>query len=329
MRDDIVTLAHGGGGRALRDLLDSHVAPAVGPEALLHDAAVLPGRIALTTDSFVVHPLEFPGGDIGRLAVCGTVNDLAMAGAVPVGLSLALIIEEGLPLELLDRLLASAAAAAEEAGVRIVTGDTKVVERGKGDGLYITTSGVGRVPEGVDLGPHRIQPGDRVLVSGDIGRHGAAILSARQGLGFSGADGSDAAPLAALTQALLQVAPVHCLRDPTRGGLAAVLDELAQSHGNRHDLRLDEASVPVSRKVRAATELLGLDPLQLACEGRLVAYVPEEHAVIALALLQQHDASASVVGTVQPGPGRVWLEDAFGGQRLLARPWGAPLPRIC
>jgi hydrogenase expression/formation protein HypE len=325
MSDDVVTLAHGGGGRALRALLEDHVAPAVGPEALHHDAAVLDGRLALTTDSFVVHPLEFPGGDIGRLAVCGTVNDLAMAGAIPVALTLALVIEEGLPLATLDRILASVAAAAREASVRIVTGDTKVVERGRGHGLYVTTAGLGRVPEGVHVAPERIGAGDVVLVSGDLGRHGAAVLGAREELGLGGVPDSDVAPLADVVQRLLGVADVHCLRDPTRGGLAAALDELC----TRHDVRVEEAAVPVHARVRAVTELLGLDPVHLACEGRLVAFVPESDADAALAVLQEHDRAAACIGRVHDGPGRVWLTDAFGGERLLVRPWGDPLPRIC
>lgn len=325
---DVVTLAHGGGGRALRYLLERHIQPAVGAAALHHDAAVLQDcgpRVAFTTDSFVVTPLDFPGGDIGHLAVCGTVNDLAMAGATPLALSLALVLEEGLPLDDLDRYLASAAAAAAEANVRIVTGDTKVVERGRGHGLYINTAGVGRVAEGIDLGPHRIQSGDVVLVSGDLGRHGAAILSVREGLGFSGALPSDAAPLGALVAELLEAARVHCLRDPTRGGLAAVLEELARGF----DIRIDEADVPVHPTVRAATELLGLDPLQLACEGRLVAFVPPSGVEEALAVLRRHDPAAAPIGQVEGGPGGVWLRDAFGGTRMLQRPWGDPLPRIC
>jgi len=322
--DDIVTLAHGGGGRALRFLLDRHIAPAVGPEALAHDAARV-GSMAFTTDSFVVRPLDFPGGDIGRLAVCGTVNDLAMAGARPTALSLALILEEGLPLADLDRYMASAAAAALEAGVSIVTGDTKVVERGHGHGVYMTTAGVGEVPDGVDIGPHRLQPGDRVLVSGDLGRHGAAILSVRESLGFEGAVPSDAAPVNHVVAELLEAVDVHCLRDPTRGGLAAVMEELCTAV----DALIDEPAIPVHPTVRAATELLGLDPLQLACEGRFVAFVAPEDEARALAVLRAHDPDAAAVGTLQEGPGRVWLKDAFGGTRWLQRPWGDPLPRIC
>ncbi len=324
MSDDIVTLAHGGGGRALRFLLDRHIAPAVGAQALVHDAARV-GSLAFTTDSFVVRPLDFPGGDIGRLAVCGTVNDLAMAGARPVALSLALVLEEGLPLADLDRYLASAAAAAAEAGVSIVTGDTKVVERGHGHGVYITTAGIGEVRDGLDLGPHRIAPGDRVLVSGDLGRHGAAILSERESLGFEGGVPSDVAPVAALVAELLDAAEVHCLRDPTRGGLGAVLEELCTAV----DAVVDERAVPVHSSVRAATELLGLDPMLLACEGRFVAFVPEAAVEDALRVLQAHDPDAAAVAVLDEGPGRVFLRDAFGGTRWLQRPWGDPLPRIC
>ena len=325
----VITSAHGGGGRAMRGLLRDHVAAALGPDVLRHDGAVLDltGRVAVTTDTFVVHPIAFPGGDIGRLAVCGTVNDLVATGAVPHALTLGLILEEGLPLATLDAVLASVRRTADEAGVAVVTGDTKVVERGRGHGIYVNTAGVGVVPDGVDVGPQRVRPGDAVLVSGDLGRHGVAVLVARQDLQIDGLLPSDVAPVVAAGAALRAAGPVHCLRDPTRGGLAAVLWEIGKDAGV--DITIDEAAIPVAAPVAAVCELLGLDPLHLPCEGRLVAFVPGEAADVALAALQALDPAAARIGTVQEGTGSAWLSDAFGGRRLLDLPLGDPLPRIC
>ena len=278
--DERVVLAHGGGGRLQEELvrqvfLEAFASPVRGAA---EDAAQLPlpgtpgERLAFTTDGFVVSPWAFPGGDIGHLAVCGTVNDLAMVGARPVALSLGVILEEGFLLADLRRVVASVRDTARNAGVDVATGDTKVVERGKGDGIYLTTSGVGLVPEGVQLGVDRIRPGDAVIVSGDVGRHGAAILSVREGLGFETTLTSDAACLHELVAALLQAGvAVRCLRDLTRGGLAATLNEWTR--GRDHGLHIEEGAVPVHDAVRGACEILGLDPLLVACEGRLAAVV--------------------------------------------------------
>ncbi len=330
----LVQLAHGGGGRRMHELITQHIGPAVGEQATAHDGAVLElggARVAFTTDSFVVSPLFFPGGDIGKLAVCGTVNDLAMTGATPRAISLGLILEEGLPLETLDRVLASVRTAADAAGVVIATGDTKVVDRGKGDGVFVNTTGVGEVPAGVDIGPWRVRPGDAVLVSGDVGRHGVAILSVREGLRFSSPVLSDCAPLAAPVAALLAAGiDARCLRDATRGGMAASLWEIARDA--RVEVSIDEAEVPVLPTVAAACELLGLSPLHLACEGRFVAFVPGDQADLALDVLRRFEVcdGAKRIGTVtKAGGGRVWLNSPFGGARPLDLPSGEQLPRIC
>lgn len=327
-----VVLAHGGGGRLMQQLLERLILPLTHVPQPAHDAAVLAslgGRLALTSDAFVVHPLFFPGGDIGSLAVHGTLNDLAMAGAEPLYLTLALILEEGLELDVLWRVLRSLRAAADAAGVRLVAGDTKVVERGRGDGLVLAMTGIGRVPEGVDIGPARVQPGDAVLLSGDLGRHGIAVMAAREGLNFEPPVRSDSAPLTGLVQGLLAAGGVpHCLRDVTRGGLAAVLDEIAASAGG---IEVDEAAIPVSAPVVAACELLGIDPLYVACEGRLVAFVPHSAQQAALAALRAHPLGrgAVCIGRVSGGAPRVLLRGRLGGLRVLDRPAGEQLPRIC
>ncbi|MEN6559101.1 MAG: hydrogenase expression/formation protein HypE [Thermoguttaceae bacterium] len=332
-----VQMAHGGGGRSMRELIETVFRSAFdGTEAggPPHDAAVLPsreGRLAFTTDSYVVHPLFFPGGDIGRLAVCGTVNDLAMAGARPDSLSAGFILEEGFSLESLRRIVRSMADEARAAGVRIVTGDTKVVDRGKGDGVFINTAGVGWIAPGVEISPARVAPGDAVLISGDLGRHGMAILSVREGLEFQGALQSDCAPLADLVAAMLATgADVHCLRDLTRGGLAAALNEIALDAGV--GIEVDEASIPVAEPVAAACELLGLDPLYAANEGRLAAFVPADAADRVLQAMQNHPAAVGParVGTVVAAhPGVVELKNRFGGGRILDFLSGEQMPRIC
>lgn len=325
-----VQLAHGGGGRAMHRLLREHIAPALGEAALRHDGAVLPGELVLTADASVVRPLFFPGGDLGRLAVFGTVNDLAVTGARPTALSLCLVLEEGLPLETLDRLLASVAAAAREAGVPVVTGDTKVVERGRADGCYAATTGLGQRLPGVEIDARRVEAGQHLVLSGDIGRHSIAVLSARAGLALGGQVESDCAPLHAPILDLLEALPgLPFLRDCTRGGLAAVLHELSRAADVQ--LEVDEAAVPVGPAVRGATEILGLDPLQLACEGRFLAVVPADQVARALRCLRAHPVSAGAVaiGQVRPGPAGVWLRGFLGTERPLDLASGELLPRIC
>jgi hydrogenase expression/formation protein HypE len=325
-----IRLAHGGGGTLMQRLIEQEFRSLHDdPAGVLHDAAVLslpPGRLAFTTDSYVVQPLEFPGGDIGRLAVVGTANDLAMAGARPLRLSLAMILEEGLELALLRRIVASLAAAARECGVAIVTGDTKVVERGKGDGVFLTTSGIGVVESPEPIHPLRIRAGDRLLVSGDLGRHGVAILAARHGLDLQPPLASDCAPLWPAVESLLAAGvQVHCLRDLTRGGLASALHELATAAGL--SFLLEEDAIPVAEPVARTCDLLGFDPLHLANEGRFVAVVPADHLETARALLEPQ--GGAVIGRVEAGPAQVRLRTSFGSERLLLPPSGELLPRIC
>ena len=335
---DTVQLAHGAGGRLTAELIARHLLPRFGNPLLerLEDQAVLDvptGRLALTTDTFVVSPLEFPGGDIGDLAVNGTVNDLAMGGARPLYLTVGLVLEEGLPLAVLDRILDSMAAAARRAGVQVVTGDTKVVDRGHGDGLYVNTTGLGAVPDGVVLGADRIRPGDAVLLSGTVADHGMAILATREELSFRATIASDTAPLHELVAALLDACPggaVRALRDPTRGGLAATLNEFAGRAGA--GIAVTEEAVPVRDDVRAACEILGLDPLAVANEGKLVAVVAPDAADAALAALRAHPLGreAAVIGTVTGDhPGLVTLRTPLGVERILEMPLGLQLPRIC
>jgi hydrogenase expression/formation protein HypE len=335
--DSIVLLAHGAGGRKsadlIRDVFLRHFAnPALdllGDSAILSVPAV---RLAFTTDAFVVSPLFFPGADIGKLAVCGTVNDLACSGATPLALSAAFILEEGLDLAVLERIVASMHDAAAEAGVPIVAGDTKVVPRGSADQVFITTSGVGLIADGLTPpSPDRAAPGDVVLLTGPIADHGMAVMTAREGLRLGTEIRSDCAPLAGLAAALLDAAPdVHVLRDPTRGGLAAVLNEIAAQ--SRVCIEIDEAAVPVNAGVRVACELLGIDPMHVANEGKLVAMVPPDQAEAALAALRAHPygVGAVAIGRAQDGPsGRVHLKTVLGSLRLLDLPCGDLLPRIC
>jgi hydrogenase expression/formation protein HypE len=333
-----VLLAHGGGGRLTHQLIERLFLPAFRNQALeaLGDGAVLDrvaGRLAFTTDGFVVQPLFFPGGDIGTLAVNGTVNDLAMCGARPLFLSLGFILEEGLPMEDLERVVASVARAAREAGVAVVTGDTKVVERGKGDGVFVHTSGVGLVRVAEPFGPGAVRPGDVVLVSGTIGQHGVAVLATREGLAFSMPIASDCAPVAAPVHALLDGGiAVRCLRDPTRGGVAAALNEIAAQAGV--EIALEESAIPVSEEVAGACEVLGLDPLYVACEGRFLAFVAPGDADRAVALLRERSetARAAVIGEVRPakaGAAMVTLRTSLGGVRVLDMLSGEQLPRIC
>jgi hydrogenase expression/formation protein HypE len=335
LRDELITLAHGAGGKATRDLVEALFLEELGNDALatLGDAAIVEGtgRLALSTDSYVVHPLEFPGGNIGELAVNGTVNDLAMVGARPRWLTVGFVIEEGFPVADLRRLVASLGAAARAAGVAVVAGDTKVVERGKADGLYVTTAGVGTVAAGVDLGPHRLQPGDRVLVSGTLADHGMAVMVARGDLRLEAQIESDTAPLHELAEALAGMGDaLRFMRDPTRGGLATALNEVAESAGLA--IVLDESALPVRPAVAAACEILGIDPLYVANEGKLIAIVAAGAADEGLARLRQHPlgADAVLLGEVRKDPeGMVLLDTTLGGTRIVDMLVGDPLPRIC
>ncbi|QEY33064.1 hydrogenase expression/formation protein HypE [Synechococcus sp. RSCCF101] len=331
---ECIRLAHGGGGQLMRQLIAEEFRPLHGGGSPLHDAATIEppgGRLAFTTDGYVVQPLEFPGGDIGRLAVTGTANDLAMAGARPLHLSVAMVLEEGLPLAQLRRIVASMAAAARECGVVIRTGDTKVVERGKGDGLFITTSGVGQVEASRPIGPGSIRPGDRLVVSGDLGRHGLAILAIRHGLELEPPVASDCAPLWPAVERLLQagVHP-HLLRDLTRGGLAAVLQELAEDSGC--PFRIEEGALPLHPAVERVCDLLGLDPLQLANEGRFLLVVAPDQLEAAMAVLgPEGGVCIGEVGRpAEAGPvPDVVLRTPYGTQRCLPPVSGELLPRIC
>ncbi len=329
--DDIITLDYGSGGKKTAALIDEIIIPELGNNTLnsLGDGAILDGKLAFSTDSFVVSPLFFPGGDIGKLCVCGTVNDLAMCGAEPKYLSLALVIEEGFPTESLRRIVASIRAAAETAGVAVVTGDTKVVERGRGDGVYITTSGIGVVRYPC-LGPERMSEGDAVLISGTAGDHGAAVMLARDGL-MEGEIRSDCAALNGLARAVLESgADVKVLRDPTRGGVATTLCEFAESA--KLGIELDEAAIPVRRDVSAACGLLGLDPLYCANEGKMLAVVAAEDAELALGAMRgvKEGEGAAIIGRViSDRPGKVVLRTVMGGGRILQKLAGAQLPRIC
>jgi hydrogenase expression/formation protein HypE len=333
---DFVQLAHGGGGRKTARLIDTVMVPAFRNPALeaLGDGALVrvgTEELAFSTDSFVVKPLFFPGGDIGSLAIHGTANDLAMCGAEPVAFSAGFVIEEGFAMADLQRLVASMAAAAAAVGAPVVTGDTKVVDKGKGDAVFVNTTGIGRLRPGIRPGPRQARPGDAVLVSGPIGDHGIAVMAAREGIEFETTLLSDSAPVQLLVRALLDAVPeVHVLRDPTRGGLATALVEIAVASGV--GIRLDEAAVPVRPEVRGACELLGFDPLYVACEGRFLAMVPRERAEAALSALRALAAGgeARQVGTVvADDPGRVVLRTSIGTHRLLDRLSGEQLPRIC
>jgi hydrogenase expression/formation protein HypE len=341
-RYDRILLGHGGGGLLTAELIQRLFVPAFGNEVLaaLEDQAtvrfggdngVKAPRLAFTTDAFVVRPLFFPGGDIGRLAVHGTVNDLAVGGARPLFLAAAFILEEGLPLDDLRRIVASMRAACDEAGVALVTGDTKVVDRGKGDQVFITTSGIGLVPEGCALSIGAARPGDRIVVSGTIGDHGIAIMSVREGIAFETVLESDTAPLTDLVRVMLEACPsIRAMRDPTRGGVSSALNELADA--SHVGVTLDEAAIPVRAEVRGACEILGLDPLYVANEGKLIAVVPEEHAGRLVAVMRTHPLgrNAALIGrVVAEHPGMVTLRSLIGGERVVTLLSGEQLPRIC
>lgn len=366
-----IVMGHGAGGKMMADLIEHLFAPAFDNEWLgqMGDSTIIDigrpssvvRRLAFTTDSFVVSPLFFPGGNIGELAVYGTVNDLAMRGAKPLFLSAGFILEEGLPMETLGNIVTAMAAACKKAGVKIAAGDTKVVQRGHGDGLYINTSGLGLIPADVDIGPQNARPGDAVLVSGTMGDHGMAVMSVREGLTFESQIRSDTAPLNGLVEAMIEScrggpacpppacppgqthrsAPtkrrspacppaIHCLRDATRGGLAAVLNELAGS--SKVGIEFDERKVPIRPEVNAACEMLGLDPLYIANEGKLVAILPEEMAEKVLAAMRGHEygKDAAIIGrVVSEHPGLVTAKTSIGGMRVVDLPAGELLPRIC
>jgi hydrogenase expression/formation protein HypE len=345
MRDDVILLAHGSGGKLSHDLVQHLFVQHFDNPTLLRldDSAVLDlastqdslssVRLALSTDSYVVSPLFFPGGDIGKLAVCGTVNDLSMSGARPLWLSAGFIIEEGLPLDELRQVVSSMAATATRAGVQIVAGDTKVVDRGSADRLFINTAGVGLVPPGIEISGDRAQPGDVVLLSGSIGDHGMTIMTQREGLKFDSPLESDCAPLNDLVAVLLDAVPrgaIHCLRDPTRGGLATTLNELAAQSDT--GIEVEETAVPIRDAVRGACELLGLDPLYVANEGKLVAIVDPGSAENALSALRAHEngREAAIIGRVTiEHHQRVVLRTAFGARRIMDMLVGEQLPRIC
>jgi hydrogenase expression/formation protein HypE len=334
-------LAHGGGGELMHELIRRHVLPPMSNEylAALTDGAVLDwptGQLVFTTDSYVVTPLEFPGGDIGRLAVAGTINDVAVMGAEPVAISLGLILQEGLPFDLLDRVLRSVAETAKEAGVQVVTGDTKVIERrstaqGAAEGMFISTTGVGRLLAGARLDIHRVKPGDVVLVNGTIADHGLAVMSVRSGIEFESDLRSDAAPLNGLVAEMFKaVADVKFLRDATRGGIAGVLADVSEA--GAVSIEIDEHRIPITRTARHAAEMLGLDPLTVANEGKLICVVAETDAEAVLAAMQRHPlgrAAAEIGRVTETQPPLVEMITRSGGRRIVQRPYGEELPRIC
>lgn len=331
-----IVMGHGGGGKLSAELVQHLFLPAFRNEQLerLGDSAVFSingSRLAMSTDSFVVRPLFFPGGDIGELAVNGTINDICMSGATPLYLSVGFIIEEGLPLEQLGQIVQSMAAAAQKAGVALITGDTKVVDKGHGDGLYINTSGIGVIANGLDIGAHRARPSDAVILSGSIGDHGMAIMSVREGLEFETTIQSDTAALHGLIAEMVKVCPdIHVLRDPTRGGVASSLNEIAQTA--QVGIVLDEAKIPVKTAVRSACELLGMDPIYVANEGKLLAFVPAESAAKVVQVMRGHELGreTAVIGeVVAKHPGMVVAKTGIGGTRVVAMQIGEQLPRIC
>ncbi len=341
MRSETITLSHGSGGKAMRDLIKDVIVKSFDNPALaeledqarfdLKELLALGDRLAFTTDSYVVDPLFFPGGDIGKLAVNGTVNDLAMSGAIPLYLSCGFILEEGLPLETLGRITESMKVAAEKSKVCIVTGDTKVVQRGAADKIFINTAGIGVIPERANIASTQAKPGDLILINGFIGDHGAAILSARGEFSLESSIESDCQPLSDIVQAMLGIcADIHCLRDATRGGVATVLNEFAQS--SNICIELDEKKIPLRNAVKGICEILGLDPLYLANEGKLVAVVPAEHCQKVLQVMRSHPQGkeAAIIGEVVAAPQqRVILKTGFGGERIVDMMVGEQLPRIC
>lgn len=331
-----VLLAHGGGGKLMHQLIEKMFLPLFGNSFLdrRHDGAVMNAggaKLAFTTDTYVVRPLFFPGGDIGTLAINGTVNDLAMCGARPLYLSVGLILEEGLPMDTLWRVARSMKQAAQEAGVQLVTGDTKVVDKGKGDGIFINTAGIGIIEHDLAIAPASVKPGDAILLSGDVGRHGMAIMATREGLALESEIESDCAPVIGLVREMLDTGiAIHCLRDLTRGGLSSALVEIAEA--SALSINIEEKAIPVREDIKGACEILGLDPLYVANEGRFVAFVPESEAERALALLRSHELArdATIIGRAEKGPaGRVVMKTCLGTERVIDMLSGEQLPRIC
>lgn len=330
-----VLLAHGGGGKLMQQLIEKMFMPTFGtPKSIQHDAASLQlshNKIAFTTDSYVVRPLFFPGGDIGSLAIHGTVNDLAMAGARPLYLSAGFILEEGLPMETLWQVVQSMQQAAEIAKVKIITGDTKVVDKGKGDGIFINTAGVGVIEHSLTISPQSVQPGDVLLLNGDIGRHGIAIMAVREGLEFETSIESDSAPLADLVMQLIESGiEIHCMRDLTRGGMASTLNEI--SSAANVNIFIDENAIPVQEDVQGACEILGFDPLYVANEGRFITFVPEKDANKALAIMKTHPLGnqATIIGKVTKDANcLVTMRSKIGANRIIDMLSGEQLPRIC
>lgn len=330
-----ILLAHGSGGKMAHELLEKVLVKPLSNPLLdrLDDSAVFScsGKLAFTTDSYVVNPIFFPGGDIGRLSVCGTVNDLSMMGATPHYLSLSFIIEEGLSLDELEQVLISVQTTTREANVQIVTGDTKVVNKGSADKLFINTAGIGTVPEGINISGSNGQPGDKVILSGTIGDHGIAVLSQREGLGFATKLQSDCAPLNGLVTEMTRASRrIHALRDPTRGGLATTLNEIATQ--SKVSIMINEEAIPIRNEVRGACEMLGIDPIYVANEGKLVALVHPEDAELLLEIMRQHryGRDAAIIGEVRPDhPGRVVMRTTLGAARMVDMLVGDPLPRIC
>lgn len=329
-----ILLAHGGGGKLMHQLIEKMFVPVFGKanNIIQHDAVAIElsgGKIAFTTDSYIINPIFFPGGDIGSLAIHGTVNDLAMAGARPLYLSASFILEEGLPIETLWRIVQSMQKAAENAGVQIVTGDTKVLNRGKGDGIFINTSGVGIIEHSQIIAPISVKPGDVLIINGDIGRHGIAIMAMREGLEFETTIESDSAPIASLVLELLDAGiEIHCLRDLTRGGLASCLNEIALAA--KVNILIDENLIAVREDVQGACEILGFDPLYVANEGRFIAFVAEKDAEKAVKIMQNRDKNASAIGNVtSTGHGLVTMQSKIGATRIVDMLSGEQLPRIC
>jgi hydrogenase expression/formation protein HypE len=335
MKSEKVLLAHGSGGRLTRDLIEKIIVPVFDNPELgrLGDTSALSdtgNRMVMTTDSYVVTPLFFPGGDIGKLAVCGTVNDLATSGAKPVALSVSFIIEEGLSFESLEKILLSMKKTADSVPVPLITGDTKVVERGRGDGIYVNTTGVGTVPDGIDLSPDRISQGDVVLINGPVGSHEASIICARNEFTLGSDIISDCAPLYSLMESVLETVPeVKCARDPTRGGIVSVLSELVDSSG--YGITLDEEEIPVSEQVGSVCEILGMDPLMMANEGKMIIIVPDKKAGACLEAMRRVPGfkNSKSIGTVHAGKARLTLKTPYGTNRVLTMPMGNQLPRIC